>query len=177
MSKQTFEFTAQRVVFDTSAPVDTVLARLDEELHRGEGGPAVFELLRGAKTREEIEQGIQRITHGSDFMFFGAIQHHGWLNVYNGDAASPAPKIVIYTLGNPLVAQTMLRHDLVTALHVPVRVLVLEKEDRSGTRVVYDLPSSVISPGLAGDANPELKKAAEALDEKLERLVASVTRE
>ncbi|EMD35943.1 hypothetical protein CERSUDRAFT_115892 [Gelatoporia subvermispora B] len=176
MDKRTIQFTAQRVIYDTSAPVSTVCARLDEELHRSEDGTSVINVMNSSKSREELESGIQGITRGHDFMFFGAIKHHDWLNAWTGNTTNPVPEIHVYTLGNPLIAQTMLRHELATGLHVPPRILVLEKEDRSGTLVVYDLPSSIISPGLSGRVNEELKKAAEGLDEKLERLVTKVTR-
>ena len=64
-------------------------------------------------------------------------------------------------------------------LGVPLRLLVLEKEPGAGqgTRVVYDLPSSLISPGLHGDADQELRQAAEDLDSKLEKLIQEVTQE
>lgn len=81
----------------------------------------------------------------------------------------------LYTFGNPLVAQTMLQHDRYAALHVPPRLVVLEKADHAGTQVIYILPSSLIVVPVGGQVNTELKKAAEALDEKLERLVVKVT--
>lgn len=64
----------------------------------------------------------------------------------------------------------MLKHALTSTLNIPPQILVLEKEDKSGTKVVYDLPSSRI----AIDGNMELRRAAEVLDAKLEALVVKV---
>ena len=69
MPKETFQFTATRVIYDTSLSVDAVLARLDSALSRDASGPALFELLRRAQTREEIEDGIQGISQGNDLMY------------------------------------------------------------------------------------------------------------
>ncbi|OCH84462.1 hypothetical protein OBBRIDRAFT_808226 [Obba rivulosa] len=176
MSKQTFQFPATRVVFETPTPAATVCARLDEELHRGDDSQAALKAALSAQNKEELEKNIQALSHGNDFLFFGAIPHHTWFNAYMG-TTDAAPLTITYTLGNPLIAQTMLRHSLVAGLHVPPRVLVLERADGNGTRIVYDLPSSIIAPGLAGGPHEELREAAEALDAKLERLIAKVTRE
>jgi uncharacterized protein (DUF302 family) len=70
-------------------------------------------------------------------------------------------------LGNPLIAITMLKHDLTAGLAVPVELLVLEKKDGS-VDLVYQLPSALVA-GLNRDE--ELVKAAETLDAKLAVLV------
>lgn len=81
------------------------------------------------------------------------------------------PKSVLYTIGNPLIAETIMKHDLRAGLNIPPRLLIIEKEDGCGTQVLYHLPSSVMAIG----DNHALKAAAEVLDEKLEELVAEVT--
>lgn len=70
----------------------------------------------------------------------------------------------------------MLQHDFVAGLYVPLRLLVLGNVDGDGSKVIYDLPSSLITGVQAGgDKTVELKKAAEALDAKLEQLVLQIT--
>lgn len=76
----------------------------------------------------------------------------------------------MYTIGNPLIAQRMLRHDLRAGLNVPLRLLVLEDEERAGTRILYHLPSSIIA--ISG--NSKLTEAAEDLDGRLERFVSMI---
>lgn len=73
-------------------------------------------------------------------------------------------------LGNPLIAITMLKHDITAGLAVPVELLVLEKKE-GGADLVYQLPSALIA-GLNHD--PSLLGAAEELDRKLEKLVGDV---
>ena len=65
----------------------------------------------------------------------------------------------------------MLQHDLSAGLHVPPKLLVQELEGGQGTAIIYDLPSSCV---LVGKVGPELKKAAEGLDEKFEKMVRKV---
>ena len=98
------------------------------------------------------------------------------MNVYTGTASTPAT--YVYTLGNPLIAQGMLRHDITGALHIPPRILVSERADGVGTRVVYDDPASVIAvPVTDGCAvNEQPRSAAESLSRKLERLVEVIVR-
>ena len=71
--------------------------------------------------------------------------------------------------GNPLIAITMIRHDLTAGLFAPVEILVTEHEKEQGTNVVYVLPSSFIPI----EDNPPLRIAAEVFDAKLAALVAS----
>jgi uncharacterized protein (DUF302 family) len=75
-------------------------------------------------------------------------------------------------LGNPLIAITMLRHDMKAGLFVPVELLVVEvNAEGGGVDLVYHLPSALISDGN----NPNLEAAAQKLDEKLEKLVRRIS--
>lgn len=108
------------------------------------------------------------------FRQFHYLPHHQWFRLYldNPDIADAH----LYTIGNPLIAQTMLKHDLIAGLYVPLRLLVLGNPGESGSKVIYDLPSSLIIAEHAGGENAEeLKKAAEVLDAKLDRLVTDAT--
>lgn len=89
---------------------------------------------------------------------------------------SNTPETYVYILGNPLIAQAMMRHDLVAGLQIPPRILVVENEDRAGTKVIYDVPSSMIAVAGPGEVvNDDIRHAAEELDDKLEALVVKVT--
>ncbi|KAI0752599.1 TT1751-like protein [Daedaleopsis nitida] len=175
-SKTVVNFTARRVSYETPLPLTEVIARLDKEINKAGGGPEVFRLLRTAKDKAELEEGFNALTQGRDFVHFLDNPYHRWMNAYTGNASTPAT--YVYMLGNPLIAQGMLRHDVVGALHIPPRILVSEKPDGSGTRVVYDDPASVIAvPGSeGGSVDEELKSAAEGLSQKLEHLVQTVVR-
>ena len=73
-------------------------------------------------------------------------------------------------LGNPLIAITMIRHDVTAGLFAPVELLVTD-EDGERSSVTYVKPSSL----MLVEPNQPLRDAAEALDEKLAALVAKVT--
>lgn len=94
--------------------------------------------------------------------------NHGvWIPLFGAGSGLKAKRVI---LGNPLIAITMLKHDLNSGLFVPVEILVLERKD-GGTDVVYDLPSGLIA-GVNKD--PDLVSAAEKLDAKLGVLVKDV---
>ncbi|KAH9848156.1 TT1751-like protein [Lenzites betulinus] len=173
-TKSIVEFTGRRITFKSPLSFAEVSARLEKELNKPGGGPAVFRILGTSKTKEEIEAGINALTGGRDFVYFGEVVHNRWLKAYTG---APVPGTAVYTFGNPLIAQTMLQYDLAAGLHIPPKLLLLENADGSGTRIIYDDPSSHIPvpSGETGEGlDDELKKAAEALSAKVEALVAVV---
>jgi len=174
MSKTVHDVHAKRIIFDSPLSFDEVTARLDRELSRERAGPKLLELLRTVKNKEDLEREIQAIIGEKDFMFFAASSFHGWRSAYY-DQTVQVPKATQYVLGNPLIAETMIAHDPYVPLNVPLRVLVVEKADKSGAQVVYYQPSSIIVVSADGNVKPELKAAAEALDAKLEALVRKIT--
>ncbi len=90
------------------------------------------------------------------------------MNILNGGNPQLAETVVV-TLGNPLIAKNIIVHNMQAGLYVPPKILVQETD--SGTRVVYDLPSSLMGGGnLEGD----METAALGLDGKLERMVQKV---
>ncbi|KXN83682.1 hypothetical protein AN958_00823 [Leucoagaricus sp. SymC.cos] len=166
------DLNAKLITFDTSLSYAEVVARLDEAVNKQDSGGILLKL-RNAKSREEIEEIIDTITGlENDFLYFLDIRHHPWLNTYYQTTSTPST--VLYTIGNPLIAQTILRHDLRAGLYIPPRLLVQEKSDGKGTLLVYQLPSSVMIVPGEGKENEELKKAVENLDKKFETLARKV---
>ncbi|CDO70052.1 hypothetical protein BN946_scf184601.g5 [Trametes cinnabarina] len=182
-AKIVVEYTARRVTFHTSLPFTEVAARLEKEINKPAGGPAVFRALGVSKTKEELESNINALTDGRDFVYVSAanyfleMPHDRWLNTYSG--SSSTPRTVVYTFGNPLIAQTMLRHDLSAGLHIPPKLMLLEDATGNGTKILYDDPASVIavpdSPGAM--VSKELQTAAESLSAKMEYLVKAIVTE
>jgi len=80
-------------------------------------------------------------------------------------------RAVRWLLGNPLIAVTMIRHDITAGLFAPVEMLVTEKDGGLGATITYVRPSSLI----VIEENPRLSEAAKVLDEKLDALIASAT--
>lgn len=63
----------------------------------------------------------------SGFMRFHTIDHGAWLATLGSSGQAR-----MYTIGNPLIARTMIKHDLGVGLNVPVRIAVYQ-EPSSGT--------------------------------------------
>ncbi|OSD01015.1 TT1751-like protein [Trametes coccinea BRFM310] len=176
-SKTVVEYTAKRITYHTSLPFAEIAARLEKEINKPSGGPAVFRALGGSKSKDELESNINVLTNGRDFVYFLEFAHHRWLDTYTGSTGTP--QTIVYTFGNPLIAQTMLRHNLAAGLHIPPKLMLLEDGAGNGTKVIYDDPASVIAvvsePGVA--VSEELKHAAERLSAKVEELVKTIIAE
>jgi uncharacterized protein (DUF302 family) len=119
-----------------------------------------------------LSKGAKLTSHAHNNRFFSDLPHSDWYKKYTGQ--DDVPRMHVYTIGNPLIAQTLLKHDLLAGLYVPPRIAIIAKgvESSAGTDVVYDLPSALITAGDSGEA---LRLAAEGLDRKLESLVREVT--
>ncbi|RDX52440.1 hypothetical protein OH76DRAFT_157358 [Lentinus brumalis] len=174
MSKTVVEYTARRVTYETSLSIKDVLAKLDTEINKPGGGPSVFRFLREANTKADLEEGFNTLTAGGTFVYFAETAYHRFLNAYFGTTSTP--QTYVYVFGNPLIAQSMLKHDLTGALHVPLSVLITEKADGTGTKIVYDDPTSTIPvpASQGGPVNADLQAATDQLTQKLEKLLQTV---
>jgi len=165
MSKIVTSHTLRIVTFNTTLPFSEVISRLDKQIAKGTASGFTGGSSR-ATSKEELQSQVDSIVGPSGFLYFNEFNHGNWLQLY-----SSSPRVIVYVLGNPTIAQTMLQYDLRGAYNIPPRLLILEKADGTGTDVLYHLPSSV----MALDDDKMLKAAAEALDSKLEALVESIT--
>lgn len=94
--------------------------------------------------------------------------HSTWMDSYLGKTHR---RTIVFTLGNPLAAKEMMKYDMRAGLHAPARWMVQES-DNGGTRIEFDLPSSVVPGGV--EPSPELKAAAELIDGKFYTLAKKV---
>jgi hypothetical protein len=116
-------------------------------------------LSASAKSAEEFES-------PSGFMRFFTADHGVWMARVGLNARAR-----MYTIGNPLIARTMLEHDIAAGLNVPVRLMIYEDPASRTTRLTYDLPSSLMS----GLKNEKVTAAAKKLDAKLIALAVHAT--
>jgi uncharacterized protein (DUF302 family) len=149
----------------TRRPFDEVIRAFDEAVGSLEGGK-FGQVLAETRTPEEFEQRIKTFESTSGFMRFLTIDHGGW-----APRSGMNFRAIMYTIGNPLIARTMLKHDPAAGLNVPIRLLIYEHAKSATTRIAYDLPSSLMS--VLG--NDEVTAAAEKLDAKLIALAVHVT--
>ncbi|OBJ14176.1 DUF302 domain-containing protein, partial [Mycobacterium colombiense] len=113
---------------------------------------------------QSYQERVESHVGPSGFMLFGLVDHGAWIS-----KAGIERKALRVILGNPLIAITMLRHDVTAGLFAPVELLLLE--EGSGSSLTYVKPSSL----MVVEANPELLSAAEKLDAKLAALAEKVT--
>jgi uncharacterized protein (DUF302 family) len=159
-------FQGIRIEVDTSVSFDEVLNRL-RGLMGNTSVPQIVALAKEPITQAEYVQKVrERFVGESGFMLFHEIDHGGWLQKFGINR-----RTVRWILGNPLIAVTMLRHDITAGLFAPVEILVTEKESGPGTTITYVRPSSL----MVIEENPPLREAAEALDKKLDALIAKAT--
>jgi uncharacterized protein (DUF302 family) len=125
----------------------------------------INDIAAGSGSWESYEREVQSHAGPSGFMLFALIDHGSWL-----EKAGIDRKVLRVLLGNPLIAITMLRHDVTAGLFAPVELLVTDEDD--GTSALsYVVPSSL----MVVEPNEPLRTAALDLDAKLAALVASVT--
>ena len=123
-------------------------------------------LLASTKSAEEFESRVKSREGTSGFMRFLTVDHGAWLARIGLNA-----KARMYTIGNPLFAWTMIKHDLGAGLNVPIRLMIYEDAGSRTVRLAYDLPSSLMS--RLGDE--EVAAAARKLDAKLGALAELAT--
>ncbi|KIY01368.1 uncharacterized protein Z520_02920 [Fonsecaea multimorphosa CBS 102226] len=175
---------AERLVYHSSISFSLAESRLRSSIQssspsKGQQGQAQ---IRRPTDRESHDARIKSLVGPHGFMYFHEFNHGAWLPFY----APPSSTITTvdgetknlnckrFILGNPLIAITMLEHDLNAGLCVPVELGLVE-EPQGGVRIVWYKPTSLIA-GYEG-AKQELVDAANVLSTKLEALVRWVLRD
>jgi uncharacterized protein (DUF302 family) len=148
----------------TRRPFEEVIQAFERAVGSVEG---VYDNLV-AKSRDtaEFERLVREREGSSGFMRFFTADHGVWAKLEGMNFRAR-----MYTIGNPLIAMTMLKHEVAVGLNVPVRIMIYEDVGGGTTRLVYDLPSSLMS--VLG--NEQVMNAARKLDEKLIALAVGVT--
>jgi uncharacterized protein (DUF302 family) len=129
-----------------------------------EGG--LRDIAASVRDTADFEGRVRSHEGSSGFMRFLTVDHGAWMSHYVSGARSR-----MYTIGNPLIARTMLQYSVAAGLNVPIRLLIYEDIKSKTTRLAYDLPSSLMSVLK----NEDVMAAAEKLDAKLVALALQVT--
>jgi len=133
-------------------------------------GAADGETFRKAVTAsagaDDFEARMHQAEGSSGFMLFLEADHGAWMARVGLQARAK-----LYVIGNPLIARTMIQHDIGVGLNVPVRVLIYEDPATATCRLAYDLPSSL----MARLKNDRVTAAAKRLDQKLSALAETAT--
>jgi uncharacterized protein (DUF302 family) len=162
-SPREIPFTGVRLRFDSRRSFDEVLATLLDDV--GQSPLMIDDIGARFESWESYEREIESHVGPSGFILFAIFNHGGWIR-----KVGIRTKVVRLVIGNPLLAITMMRHDLTAGLFAPVELILIEGDDGRGT-LLYVRPSSL----MVVEANAPLLAAAQELDAKLYALAAKVT--
>jgi uncharacterized protein (DUF302 family) len=158
------EFVVCHYEYVSARSFDEVVAAFEAAVGSVEDG-AFRKEIATAEEPADFEARVRDREGSSGFMRFLTVDHGRWLS-----RIGVVAKARMYTIGNPLIAQTMIKHDLGVGLNVPIRLMIYQ--DASGmVRLVYDLPSSLMSRLR----NEQVAAAASKLDAKLGALAELAT--
>ncbi|MGZ4578559.1 MAG: DUF302 domain-containing protein [Mycobacterium sp.] len=155
-------FDGVRVRYDSTKSYDELLAALLDDM--GEQPVPINDIATTTDDWRSYQERVEPHVGPSGFMLFALIDHGAWIT-----KAGIGRKAIRVILGNPLIAITMLRHDVTAGLFAPVELLLLD--EGTGSSLTYLKPSSL----MVVEPNPELLSAAEELDAKLAALAEKVT--
>jgi uncharacterized protein (DUF302 family) len=158
-------FAAEYVECVSDLPFESVIEAFEKATGSVEDG-GFRKIAAHAQGLADFERLVREQERTSGFMRFLTVDHGAWVKDFEGGTT----RSKMYTIGNPLIARTMLRHEMAAGLNVPVRVHIFEDAEKK-VHFGYHLPSSLMS--VYGNA--EVMKACEALDSKLDRLAKAVT--
>ena len=159
------EFTVQHYEHASARSFSEVVASFEAALGLVEGGIFRAEI-ESAKGPMDFEKVMHSHEGSSGFMRFLTVDHGAWLKNIGLNARAR-----MYTIGNPLIAATMIKFDIEAGLNVPVRLLIYEHCATGTVRLAYDLPSSLMSRLN----NAEVAASAKKLDMKLIALAELAT--
>lgn len=157
-------FDGVRVRYDSAKSYDELLAALLADI--GEQPVPINDIATGTGDWDSYRERVESYVGPSGFMLFGTVDHGAWITKAGIDR-----KAIRVILGNPLIAITMLRHDIKAGLFAPVELLLAD-EGEGHSSLTYVKPSSL----MVVEPNPELLSAAEELDEKLAALAEKMAK-
>jgi uncharacterized protein (DUF302 family) len=160
---QEIRFDGVRMRYDSAKSYDELLTALLADI--GDQPVSLDDLARTSSSWESYQQQVEPLAGPSGFMLFNLIDHGAWITKAGIDR-----KVMRVILGNPLIAITMLRHDVTAGLFAPVELLLVD-EGEGRSSLTYVRPSSL----MVVEPNHELLSAAEELDTKLAALATKVT--
>ncbi|QEN14743.1 DUF302 domain-containing protein [Mycolicibacterium sp. ELW1] len=155
-------FDGVRLRYDSAKSYDDLVAALLADI--GEQPVPIGDIGAAGGDWQSYQKRVEKYVGPSGFMLFALLDHGAWIA-----KAGIERRVLRVILGNPLIAITMLRHDVTAGLFAPVELVILDEGD--GSSLTYVKPSSL----MVVEPNPELLSAAEALDAKLAALAAKVT--
>jgi uncharacterized protein (DUF302 family) len=158
------QISVDHVTFKTDRSFEEVVAAFEKNVGTIED-IGWGSLAKNSRDYAEFEERVKDRLGKSDFTRFLTVDHGEWVTLQGLPMKS-----IMYVIGNPLIAITMIKHDFEAGLDVPVRVNIYEHKDGK-IRFVYNKPSSLMSALHSS----ELRDAALKLDAKMMALGEAIT--
>jgi uncharacterized protein (DUF302 family) len=156
-------FNGVRIRFDSKKSFDEVLSSLLADV--GDKALLINDVAANFESWDEYKKEVESHVGPSGFILFAAIDHGAWIK-----KVGIQRKALRLIIGNPMIAITMLRHDLTAGLFAPVELILVEEDDNCCS-LTYVRPSSL----MVVEKNDALLDAAKQLDSKLQALAQKVT--
>jgi uncharacterized protein (DUF302 family) len=156
-------FNGVRLRFDSKKTFDQVASSLLADV--GDKPVSLNAIAANFESWDSYQKEVESHIGPSGFCLFATFDHGAWIK-----KVGIQRKVVRFIIGNPLIAITMLRHDLTAGLFVPVELILIE-EDNNRSSLIYVRPSSL----MVVEKNDALLEAAKELDSKLQGLAQKVT--
>lgn len=166
MSTSEITFQGVRARYESAKTYDELVTALLADI--GEKPVPINDFATAADDWQSYQRLVEPHVGPSGFMLFGLFDHGAWIK-----KAGIKRKVLRVILGNPLIAITMLRHDVTAGLFAPVEVLLVDEREGHSS-LTYVKPSSLMVLDTGPAHNPELLSAAKDLDAKLAALAAKV---
>lgn len=159
---ETITFTGRRLRFESAKSAEDLLAAVYADI--GSAPVPINDIAARHPDWSGYERAVAVHAGPSGFMLFAVLDHGAWIGKAGIDR-----RVVRLIIGNPLIAITMMRHDVTAGLFAPVELLVTD-EPGGRSALTYLAPSSlmVVAP------HPQLEAAAAELDAKLFAFAQSV---
>lgn len=155
-------FSGVRVRYQSTKSYEELVAALLADV--GDRPVPIDDFPAGFDSWESYRNEVESHVGASGFMLFAMFDHGGWIKKAGIDR-----KVLRVIIGNPLIAITMLRHDVTAGLFAPVELLLVDEEGGRSS-LTYVKPSTL----MVVEPNPGLLVSAEELDAKLAALAAKV---
>jgi uncharacterized protein (DUF302 family) len=156
-------FNGVRFTFDSNRSFDAVMSSLLADV--GDKPVLLNDVAANSESWDSYKKVIESRVGPSGFSLFAMIDHGAWIK-----KVGIRRKVVRFIIGNPMIAITMLRHDLTAGLFAPVELILIEEDNRRSS-LTYVRPSSL----MVVAKNDALLDAARELDSKLHALAQKVT--
>src|SRR5690242_12880662 len=129
-------FDGVRVRFDSAKSYDELVDALLADI--GKTRAPINDIAAATDSWDAYRERVESYVGPSGFMLFGLVDHGGWIGKAGIDR-----KVLRVILGNPLIAITMLRHDVTAGLFAPVEMLLVDEGDGRSS-LTYIKPSSLM---------------------------------